>query len=72
MNDPFDHQGWPTLDDWAKAKHPDTKCNVTELARKAKAMLESESQTRLLVIPDEFRKMNQVEWQQLSGLLRYP
>jgi hypothetical protein len=35
-------------------------------------MLESESQTRLLVIPDEFRKMNQVEWQQLSGLLRYP
>jgi hypothetical protein len=69
---PFDHRGWATLDRWAETRHP--KCDVTELASRTRIMLESTSQSRikLLVIPEKFEAMNQVEWQELSHLLSFP
>lgn len=69
---PFDHRGWATLDRWAEKRHP--KCDVTELASRTRIMLESTSQSRikLLVIPEKFEAMNQVEWQELSHLLKFP
>lgn len=69
---PFDHRGWAPLDRWAEKRDP--KCDVTELASRTRIMLESTSQSRikLLVIPDKFEAMNQVEWQELSHLLRFP